>query len=418
MTVMDAPPTETCSISFNPLDPGLIEDPYPIYEKLRADMPVHFEESLGWWFVMNHQLAKQALSDAAGDQRFVEMQQMRLGRDATDEPYCVGLRDFLIGKTGDDHRRVRRAIQKNFTPARVADLRAEMWDTAHDLIDRLGPSGEADLMDIFAMPLPLATISRLLGIAEERQAQIESLLRHFKLATESLPLSEEQLEQVNGSIGGLTEYFRPLIAERRESLGHDLLSMLIREADAGRLTESELNSNTWGLYAAGHETSANTICSGVMTLLQHPDQLQHLRDDLSLAAQAADEVLRFCAPAQATHRMFESEVVVGQHTIPAHSPVVVYLASANRDPQWCGNPDIFDITRNGPTDHLAFGWGRHSCVGRHLAKLTLEIALEVLVGRLNGLRLAGPIEWDRENLPFRAPLGLRIGWDAVAERPA
>lgn len=405
-------------VVFNPLDPRLIEDPYPVYREIRDADPVHFEEMLGWWFVMSHAEAAETLRVQDGDLRFVEFQHARMGRDVTAEPYVEGLRDFVLMKGGEDHKRVRRSFNQLFTPARVNGMRDTMVATAHDLLDAFPQQGSADLMTVFALPLPLSIISRLLDISPAEEHEIDGLLKHFKLAIQFLPMTDEQLDQANASIGGLTEYFTDLIARRRRNMGDDLLSMLIAEADAGHLTEPELVANAWGLYGGGHETTANTMCTAILTLLEHPEQLEMLRNDPSLVGQTVDEVLRYCGPTQATHRIFDHEMELGGHTIPADTPIVVYLAAANHDEKWCPHADTFDITRTEPRNHLTFSEGPHKCVGRHLAKVTLEVALEVLVSRLEGLRLDGEVEWDRENLPFRAPTGLNIAWDRVKERTA
>lgn len=405
-------------IVFNPLDPQLADDPYPVYKQLRESDPVHFEELLGWWFVMSHEAATCTLREQGGDLRFVDFQQVRMGRDVTGEPYCRGLRDFLLMKGGEDHKRVRGTVSRNFTPARVNAMREQMIATAHDLIDRLPAEGRGDLMPLFAMPLPLSIISSLLGISADEAADIDVLLSHFKLAIQFLPMTDEQLGQANASIGGLGDYFAQLIARRRENLGDDLLSRLVREADEGNITEDELIANAWGLYGGGHETTANTLCTAILTLLQHPEQYELLRGDASLVSSAVDEVLRFAGPTQATHRIFDHEMTLGDRTVPADTPIVVYLAAANRDATKWTDAEDFDVTRAGPTDHLTFSDGPHKCVGRHLAKATLQVGLEVLVSRLDGLRLDGEVHWDKENLPFRAPTGLRIAWDGVLPRPA
>lgn len=407
--------TDVNQVTFNPLDPRLVEDPYPVYRQVRESDPVHFEEMFGWWFVMSHQEATTTLREPGGDLRFVEFQHARMGRDMTDEPYCRGLRDFVLMKGGEDHKRVRRSFNRLFTPARVNAMRDQMLATANDLLDRLPNQGTADLMEVFAMPLPLSIISRLLNVSPDDERNIDGLLKHFKLAIQFLPMTDEQLAQANASIGGLTEYFANMITERRKNMSDDLLSMLIEEADAGDLTEDELVANAWGLYGGGHETTANTMCTAILTLLQHPDQLDMLRNDPSLIPQTVDEVLRYCGPTQATHRIFDHEIELGGHTIPADTPIVVYLASANHDESWCPHADRFDITRTEPKSHLTFSEGPHKCVGRHLAKVTLEVALEALVSRLEGLRLAGEVEWDKENLPFRAPTGLVVTWDRVLQ---
>lgn len=404
-----APPT-----FWNPLDPALADDPYPRYRALREADPVYFEPVLGWWFVTGHAEVTQVLREPGGELRFEDFQQMRMGRDMRQEPYCRGLRHFVPTVGAEDHKRIRGTFKKHFTPRRVQEMRAEITAHAHELVDAFHGQGSADLMEVYAHPLPLSSISRLLDISGEEQERIAYNLRHFLLALQFLPMDDAKLAKANASIAGLHEQFTDVIARRRGKLGDDLLSLLIREADEGVLSEEELVANAWGLYAGGQDTTAGSICAALTMLLDHPDQLQRLREDPSLMPQAVEELLRYVGPSQATHRIFDHEVTVGGHTIPADTPVVVYLIAANRDPRWIERGDRLDIAGPGPRNHLTFSDGKHKCPGRHLANMTMEVALEVLITRLDGLRLDGPVEWDIENLPSLSPRRVPIAWDATA----
>src|SRR5581483_2433130 len=266
-------------MTWNPLDPALAVDPYPRYGALREQDPVYFEETLGWWFVTGYEEATRVLREPGGEQRFVEFQQMRMGRDVSDEPYCRGLSRFAPAVNEDDHRRIRATFQRHFTPKRVGDLRAQTASAARELIEALRPRGSADLVADFAQPLPLVGISALLAISEEEQAQILGHLTHFKRAVQFLPMDDQALANANATIAGLGDAFAAIIARRRTALGDDLLSMMIREADDGRLTEEELVANAWGLFAGGYDTTSGAIAAGMIQLFDHPEQLSALRDD-------------------------------------------------------------------------------------------------------------------------------------------
>jgi cytochrome P450 len=398
--------------TWNPLDPELAVDPLPRYRALRELDPVYFEETFGWWFVTGHEEAKRVLRQPDGESRFVEFQQTRMGRDVRAEPYCAGIADFLPAVPREDHHRIRATFRKHFTPDRVQAMRTQVAADAHALLDTLEPLGAMDLCEAFATPLPLTSISRLLDVHEDDQHRITERIAHFKLAIQFTPMDAEGLAKANASIGGLTELFTEIVAARRAAPGEDLLSMMIAEADAGHLTEPELIANAWGLFAGGFETTAASIAGGLVLLLEHPDQLERLRGDLSLLPIAVDELLRFGGPVAAQHRIFDHELTLGEHTIPPDTPIVTYLIGANHDDRWIDGADHLDVTRTAPRDHLAFGGGAHKCPGRHLANMITEVALEALLTRLDDLRLNGDVEWDTENLPSVNAKRVPIAWGA------
>lgn len=396
---------------WNLLDPQLAVDPYPRYAALRDTDPVFFDEGLGWWFVTGHEEGVQVLSEPGGEQRFIEFQQMRMGRDVSDEPYCRGLRNFVMAVGPDDHRRIRGTFQRHFTPRRVEEMRSQTTAAAHELITRLQPRGQADLVGDYAQPLPLMSISALLGIPADEQAAILEHLTHFKRAVQFVPMDDEALAKANATIDGLEGQFTDLVARRREQPGDDLLSMLIQEADAGNLSEAELVANAWGLFAGGYDTTGGGIATAMIQLFKHPEQLQRLRDEPSLLPRAVQELMRFVGPVQAQHRVFDHAIQVGGHTIPPDSPVIVYLIAANRDPRYAPDPDTLDIEREPLRNHLAYGNGKRRCPGRHLANMTMEIAIGALLSGLDGLHLAGPVGWDVENLPALMPTTVPIAWE-------
>ena len=396
--------------AFNPLDPALIEDPYPVYERLREFGPVHHIDGLGWYAAFGYEAAAQVINSTDGEIRFVEFQKLR-APNAEEQPYCKGAAEFVLMKTGKDHRRLRGAFIRTFTRPRVEAMRPEIERTAHELIDRFEADGETELISNYCMKLPLTTISRLLDVPETDQGKIAHLMEGFAVALQWLPMDESQLKKANDAISGLGEYFGALIAERRQHPGDDLLSALIAEADAGEMTDAELLSNAWGLYAAGHETTGSAIGNAVLVLIEHPDQAELMLSDRALVPKAVDEIMRFRGLAQGAHRIFDHEVVIAGHTIPPDTPIVSYFASANRDASVVPDPNRFDITRTQPVRHLSFSGGPHTCAGQHLAVVQMEYAVEVLFSRLKGLEVVGPITWNTDALLFQGPIVMHVRWD-------
>jgi hypothetical protein len=322
---------------------------------------------------------------------------------------------WVLMRSGPDHRRLRGTIAKDFTPSRVEALQGPMVEMAHDLIDGFAAQGEVEIVEAYGNALPLAIISRLLDVPAKDHAQIERWMEGFKHAVQFLPMSAEELAETNAAISGLGEYFTALIAERRQHPGEDLLSALIAQADAGAMSEQELVVNAWGLYAAGHETSGNAICDAIHTLIEHPSELSRLQRDWSLLETAVDELLRFDGPGLATNRLFPHEITIGEHTLPAGMPVVLYMAGANHDPRHFEDPERLDLSRENARDHLGFGHGPHRCVGQHMARATIAVAVQMLFTRLHDLRILGQVEWNERSV-FHGPRRMHLAWDGADPR--
>ena len=200
----------------------------------------------------------------------------------------------------------------------------------------------------------------------------------------------------------LRDYFRELIAQRRDKLTDDILSGLIRaEQDGGTLTEGELVSQAIGLLIAGFETTIGAIALGVRTLLQHPDQLARLRAHPELIKSAVEECMRFDTSIPMTMRILHEDAEFGGHTIAADTPVVGLIAAAQRDPAVYTDPDRFDIGRD-EAPILAFGGGVHHCLGAHLARMEMQTSILALVQRFPNLQLVSDeLSWGRSL--FRVP---------------
>ena len=411
-TPTEAGSTARESTPFNPLDPRLWVNAHPILKELRDDDPVYFEETTGVCAITGHEEAEKVFRDPEGDHRYVDYQRQRQGEGVENEPYCRGMSQWVLMREGRDHRRLRSTISRDFTPRRVESLRTDLYEIANELIDGFADELEVDLVEEYASALPLGIISRLLDVPFSDHPRIEGWMRGFKHAVEFLPMTPEELAVCNEAISGLHDYFGELIAKRRENPGEDLLTALIAQADEGAMTEDELIVNAWGLYAAGHETSGNAVCDAILTLINHPEKLRELEADWSLLPSAVDELMRYDGPGLATSRLFPDAIESGDRTIPANTPVLLFMAGANRDPRKFEDPDTIDLGRENARDHLGFGHGPHRCVGQHLARATVGVAIHVLFTRLRGVRLADEVEWG-ERTVFHGPTHMRIAWDGV-----
>jgi cytochrome P450 len=300
-----------------------------------------------------------------------------------------------------DHQRLRSLVSKAFTPRLIERLRPRVQAIADGLLDAVQDRGEMDLIDDYAFPLPITVIAELLGVpAEDRDS-----FREWSDAAVSGNTTQEHLDKVLiPHMQAFTDYLHALFEEKRKNPKDDLVSALLRAEEAGdKLSEDELLGMVFLLLVAGHETTVNLIGNGVLALLQHPDQLQKLKDDPSLIKPAVEELLRYDGPVEtSTERFAREDVRIGETVIPRGEMVLVVLAAADHDPERFADPDELDITRV-DNRHLAFGKGIHHCLGAPLARMEGQIAISTLLARMPDLRLKG----SPESLSWRPGLTLR-----------
>ena len=310
------------------------------------------------------------------------------------------LSKHLLNLDPPDHTRLRKLVNKAFTPRRVAGLRPRVAEITASLLDAMesraaSGSGVVDLIEEFAFPLPVTVICELVGIPVEDRDEFQA----WSHATVSSVASPEEFQAAGLA---MYRYFTDLVAAKRERPGDDLLSALIQTQDSGdSLDERELIAMLFLLLIAGHETTANLIASGTLALLSHPAEFARLRSSPALLPGAVEELLRYCSPVKhATERFTVSPVEIGGETIPGREWVLAVISSANRDPSRFPDPDRLDLLRE-TSGHIAFGHGMHYCLGAPLARLEAEIAFGALLARFPGLSLAAPessLRWRPSSL--------------------
>lgn len=305
------------------------------------------------------------------------------------------MRSNMLQADDPEHRRLRDLVHKAFTPRMIEMLAPRIQRITTDLLDRAAKRlNYVELIEDFALPLPLTVISEMLGIPEGDRARFRKWSDAMLEVTSAGALRVVAFVPV---VYQMMNYFRHLIAERRMQPRDDMISELVRaEQNGDRLTEAEMISTIFLLLVAGHETTVNLIASGMLSLLQNPDQLACLRENPALLDSAVEELLRYANPVEhATPRYVTEDIELYDQTIPKGSILWLALASANRDESVFLNADQLDITRT-PNRHLAFGMGIHYCLGAPLARLEGKLALGALIDRFPRIRLAVPssqLEW-------------------------
>ena len=309
----------------------------------------------------------------------------------------TGVYAHMLHADPPDHTRLRRLVQKAFTPRRAA-LRPRAEEIAAGLLDELAaaPGDVTDLLSAYARPLPIAVLCELLAIPEADRGWIAVTVAAYDDRAQHQRVERE-----------LAAYFAELIAARRSEPGDDLVSALVSETDAADgLTGNELVSTVFLLVMAGFDTTVNLIASGTLALFTHPGEKTRLRQDPSLLPAAVEELLRFTNPVNHANDRFTTEdVPIGDVVIPAGEWVLPAISSANRDPAQFPDPDLLDLGRD-TSGHVAFGHGVHHCLGAPLARMEAEVALAALLARFPRISLALPaseLRW-RPVSPSAAPL--------------
>jgi cytochrome P450 len=313
----------------------------------------------------------------------------------------------IIGMDPPHHTRIRRLVSGAMTPRRIEDLRPLTQRLVDQLLDAMVAAGpQADVVADLAFPLPIAVISELLGVPYEDRNRFRGWADTFMSST------GHTVDEIMQAHADLSSYLAELIAIRRATPHNDLLGALVAARDDnGALTEQELVSLGIALLLGGFETTASHIAKSVLCLLGEPDQLQSLRDDPGLVPQAVEELLRFVPIAAGTAIAYiaTADVEIRGVTIRAGEAVMASAVAANRDPLAFDHPDELDVTR-AHCPHVGLGHGIHFCLGAHLARMELQVAIGSLITRFPDLRLAvdpqdvrwktGSAVWGLESLPI------------------
>ncbi|HVK23286.1 MAG TPA: cytochrome P450 [Actinokineospora sp.] len=368
------------------LDDDFTQDPHALYAQLRATGParrVVLSTGVNAWLVTDYAEARAALSDSTLSKdvaRAGELMQRHMEPGANRTPFDTSLSSHMLNTDPPNHTRLRKLVNKAFTARGIDHLRPRIQEISDELLDRMAGADEVDLLESFAFPLPITVICEVLGVPGADRGD-------FRSWTEVL-MSNDRGERIFAAAASMQQYLVGLIEAKRAEPGQDLLSELVEASDDDdRLTGAELVSMAFLLLVAGHETTVNLIGNGMLSLLEHPDQLAALRADFSLLPNAIEELLRHEGPVgMATFRYTTEPLTLGDVEIPADEFVVVGLSAANRDPAKFPDADRLDITRD-PVGHLAFGHGIHYCVGAPLARLEGEIAIRSLLTRFPDLEL-------------------------------
>ena len=397
------------AIIYDPSDPNVMADPFPVYARLRENDPVHWSPSLKSWIVTRYtDVRDMLLSDDLSVKRLTKFYNALPPADAVLLKDIIHYLNFWLAfRDPPDHTRVRRIMRHAFTAKAIEDMRPNITEITDMLLDRLETSdkNDVDIIREFALQVPAFVIMDLLDVPRDMLDDFKEWSDDMAVFIGGARNSGNKYERAARGCEKMSAYFAKLIKERTENPRPGFLMDLINARDEGeKLSNDELIATCILVLFAGHETTTNLIGNATLLLLRHPDQLAKLRSDPDLSDSTSEEVLRFDGPTNALVRVAAQDHDLHGHQIGTGERVFVMVNSANRDPRIFDQADQFDITRK-QNRHLTFGQGIHLCLGAKLAREEGRIAVERLFARFPDLALdpAAPPEW----LDAMVPRGTR-----------
>ena len=389
------------------LDPVVLANPYPLYERLRTEAPVHWDPYLHAWVVTRYADVVTVLHHFSANrtptpEHFAAMGLAELG------PIAQLMTRQMLFMDGAAHARLRGLASMAFTPARVEVLRSHIREIVENLMRPLLRAGHMDVINDVAAPLPAIVTAEMLGVPTSDCDQLKAWSADFAEVLGNFQHNPDRAAQTLKCVEEMSAYFRDAIRRMKTEPREGLInSFMTAEIDGDRLSEDEIVANCIVTMVGGQETTTNLIGNGVLSLLRNPDQLRRLKNDLTLIPSAVEELLRYESPSQHTARICPEDTELGGKQIRKGQAVIAVMAAGNRDPERFHEPDRLELGRT-DNRHLAFGWASHFCFGAALARIEGQLVFQAIASRTNNLTLEpGPIVW-RENLGLRGLTSLPV----------
>ena len=360
---------------FNPVSQEYFDNPYEIYQRMRDEAPVYYDEDEDFYALTRHADVAAALKDyeSFSSSRGCDLGMVRSGE--------VPQRSIIF-MDPPDHRHMRSLLNKAFTPRAIQSQRESIIELVEHYLSKVDPD-RFDVVQDFSGPFPVEVITRMAGVPEDFRQQVRHWIdTSLEREPGQIELSEKNMQANMDS----AMYYYSLVQERRENPQDDMISRLIAaeipgdDGDMRKLDDIEITGFTTLLGGAGAETVTKLVGSAVVEFARHPDQWQLLLDDRSKLPNAVEELLRYVGPVQYNVRYTLRDAELPSGTIPAGKPVFLMKAAANRDPRAFTDADTFNIDRDrSEAQNLGLGYGIHSCLGAALARLETTIALDHLL---------------------------------------
>ena len=384
--------------------------PYEEYKQLRENSPVHFHEAgigdsePGFWV-----LTKYNDIEFVSRNQQIFSSQLASGTTLTlgysqevsiDQLFRSAL-DHMLGTDDKLHLSMRNPHMKFFTPKYVEELRKKVSLKVTELLDGIATLGKCNLVDSISSELPIFSLSEILGVPEEDRSKIKEWMTFLEMAQvvgatqaaekNNIELNEDQqasapdpamIAMFTNIVKEMFDYGRDILLKRRKDPKDDLLSVIANmEVDGEKLPDEYLDGSWLLIIIAGNETTRNSISGTIKLLTENPDQKEKLINNMELLPNMVNESIRLISPVIYMRRTTKEETLIGDQKIGPQEKVVLYYGAANRDPDIFKNPDAFDIERENAKKHLAFGYGRHLCLGKHMANMQLAEVYKQILAR-------------------------------------
>lgn len=374
----------TKPIDFDLSNPDFLSNPYPYYQRWLSDSPTFYDDTSGMWFFTRHHDIDAILRDRRFGRSILHLmnrEELGLPEEKPEyEPFIKLGRHSMFDQEPPEHTRLRSLVHKAFTPRRIRDMQTHIQRITDELLDAVQDQGEMDILDDFAVPLPVTVIAQLLGIPEADRHKLRpwsnAIVKLYELSH-----TPQQAQEAIQASQEFNDYLVFLAHTRRDHPQDDLITALALVEEAGdQLTTDELVSTCVLLLNAGHEATVNVIGNGLNALFRYPEKRHELQANLEEMPSAIEELMRFDTPLQLFRRWVLQDMTVNGIDLKQGSEVALMFGAANHDPQVFENPEVLDLQRD-PNPHISFGGGVHYCLGAPLARMELQIAFTTLFRR-------------------------------------
>ena len=389
-----------------------LDDPYPALRRLRQEDPVFYYEPLDMWVISKYEDIRyvgrtpEIFSSHAGiflnDFRYGDVMKRFFGPESENLS--------MIGPPR--HNELRNLVNGAFTPRILSEMRESIREMCRNLLAAIKPGEVFNWSHEVAEPLPLMVIAILMGVPIKEY----DTLKYFsdEILKIGYDLSAEEVAETVARLEPMAPFFEKYLAGRDESPASDVLSILQRARKGREITTETVHMLLSGILSAGNETTRNTLNGAIILLSEHPDQMQRLAADPSLAKATTEECLRYVSPVRGFGRTVVQDVEVRGRKIRAGQHVLNFFMSGNRDEEIFQDPDVFDLSRQGDKTNLAFGFGQHFCLGAALARMEITILFEEVAARFSGVELVGSPVRDNQ-LMFNAWEDVNVRFTSKAD---
>lgn len=399
---------------YDPGDARTRRNPFPLYEALQAQDPVHWSPALRSWIVTRYEDVRHVLSAStmSSDRLTPFYESLKDQRRDVLSGVMRYLNLWLVFKAPPEHTRLRRMLNTVFTPGMIRALEPGIRATLTHILASIDPRREIEFMRDVAVLLPAYVILDMLGVPHADFERIKVWSDQLRLFIGTAQGEGDKYAKAREGADHMSAYFREVIARRRAEPGDDVVSRMIAvRDDEGSLSEDELVASCMLFLFGGHETTTNLLGSAVAALLAHRDQLQRLHAHPELMPQAVEEFLRYDGPSNSMVRLVAVDHELRGKNLRKGERVFAMINAANRDPRQFERPHELDIGRS-PNRHLTFGQGVHFCLGAPLARLEARICLGELVHRFPDMQAGSADEEWIDALIMRGPERLPVVLEA------